>query len=213
MFALRVMRGGSELGVLTLTRFYSIHTMLLPAAIGGLILAHLYLVVRHGVTVPPHIWERFRRPGDRTEIASGGADRVQGAVRVFKPRASTTGRTSWWRTSSSPASCSLGVFGFMLALGVPTEAPADPTNTAYVPPPEWYFMFLFQMLKYFPGDLEWLAAGVIPPLALLLLFLLPLFDRSPWRSPSRRPVAMVLGLVALIILAYLTWAAYASSAP
>jgi menaquinol-cytochrome c reductase cytochrome b/c subunit len=95
-------------------------------------------------------------------------------------------------------------------LGVPGEPKADPNDTAYIPRPEWYFLFLFQMLKYFPGKLEWLGTAVIPGIAILGLLLLPLLDRKPERHYSKRKVAIsvmggiVLGMVALTIIAVAT---------
>jgi ubiquinol-cytochrome c reductase cytochrome b subunit len=209
---LRIMRGGADLGALTLTRFYAIHTMLLPALLGGLIVAHMYLVVRHGVTAPPHLWERVRR-GNRTDMRAVAQAEYKDRYEASKAR----GHYYWPNIIVEDiivaAVLLVAVFALVLVFGVPTEAPADPTNTAYVPRPEWYFMFLFQLLKYFPGGLEWVAVGVIPPLAVMALLLLPFYDRSPWRSPRRRPIAMAAGVIALIVIAYLTWAAYQPGPP
>ncbi len=109
---------------------------------------------------------------------------------------------------------SLGIFILLILLatyvGVPGEPKADPNDTAYIPRPEWYFLFLFQMLKYFPGNLEWLGTAVIPGIVVLVLFLLPLLDRKPDRHYSKRKVALtvmgvaVVGIVALSILAVVT---------
>src|SRR4030066_1974500 len=66
-------------------------------------------------------------------------------------------------------------------LGAPLEARANPADTAYTPRPEWYFLFLFQLLKYFPGKLEVVGVVVLPTLAILFLFVLPIIDRSPKR--------------------------------
>ncbi len=95
-------------------------------------------------------------------------------------------------------------------IGVSQEPKADPSDSAYVPRPEWYFLFLFQLLKYFPGSLEWLGTTVIPIIAVLALFLLPFFDRNSKRHWKARPVAviimsvMVVGIVALTIMAVAT---------
>ena len=95
-------------------------------------------------------------------------------------------------------------------IGVSQEPKADPSDSAYIPRPEWYFLFLFQMLKYFPGALEWLGTTIIPIIAVLALFLLPFFDRNPRRFWKARPWAisimsvMVVGIVALTILAVAT---------
>lgn len=96
----------------------------------------------------------------------------------------------------------LFVFILLVALayfrGAPLEARADPADTSYTPRPEWYFLFLFQLLKYFPGRLEVVGVVVIPTLAILLLFGLPFLDRSPRRHFSRRP--FVSGITALALI-------------
>jgi cytochrome c553 len=95
-------------------------------------------------------------------------------------------------------------------IGVVNEPKANPSDTAYVPRPEWYFLFLFEMLKYFPGEIEWIGTAIIPGLAVLALFLLPFFDRNPNRHWSKRKFAItfmtviVLGMVGLTILAAAT---------
>lgn len=93
---------------------------------------------------------------------------------------------------------SLLVFIILVALayflGVPTEARADPNDATYTPRPEWYFLFLFQLLKYFPGKLEVIGVMVIPGLLILLLFALPFIDRSPKRHFLNRPYASILAL-------------------
>lgn len=106
---------------------------------------------------------------------------------------------------------SFGLFVILLILatfiGVKPEPPADPNDANYIPRPEWYFLFLFQMLKYFPGAIEWIGTAVVPAVAVLALLLLPFYDRSPVRHWRRRKLAMsimsvaVIGIVALTILA------------
>ena len=83
-------------------------------------------------------------------------------------------------------------------VGAPLEARANPGDTSYTPRPEWYFLFLFQLLKYFPGDLEVIGVVLIPTLGVLLLFALPFLDRSTRRHFSRRPI--VIGAMLLIVL-------------
>jgi mono/diheme cytochrome c family protein len=80
-------------------------------------------------------------------------------------------------------------------LGVPTEARADPNDTTYTPRPEWYFLFLFQLLKYFPGNLEVIGVMVIPGLFILLLFALPFIDKSPKRHFLNRPLASIAAVL------------------
>ena len=78
---------------------------------------------------------------------------------------------------------------------------------SYTPRPEWYFLFLFQLLKYFPGSLEVIGVIVLPTLALLLLMALPFLDRGPKRTPSKRPWVIgvtALGFVGVIVLTVLS---------
>lgn len=102
------------------------------------------------------------------------------------------------------------VLGLATFVGVPAEPPADPSDSSYVPRPEWYFLFLFQLLKYFPGQIEWVGTAVVPAVAVLALLLLPFYDRSPLRHWRKRPWAIslmslaVVGIVALTILAAVT---------
>lgn len=109
---------------------------------------------------------------------------------------------------------SFGIFlllvGLAIYVGVANEPPADPSDSAYIPRPEWYFLFLFQMLKYFPGQIEWIGTTILPGIAVLALLLLPFYDRSPFRYWRKRKLAVfvmsavVIGIVALTIVAAVT---------
>src|SRR5262245_48266584 len=78
-----------------------------------------------------------------------------------------------------------------LILGAELGPKADPTTTSYVPRPEWYFFFLFELLRVIkPPELVFVATLGIPNIALALLVLLPFYDRGPERRPERRPIAM-----------------------
>lgn len=90
--------------------------------------------------------------------------------------------------------------------GAGLEPPADPTDATYNPRPEWYFLFLFQALKLFPGSLESVAAVLLPAAGLLFLALIPFIDRGPERGMRRRPGWTLLGLAAAAGFAALTWA-------
>ncbi len=213
-YVMRIVRGSAELGVLTLTRFFAVHTMLLPAALAGLLLIHLYLVIYHGVSVPPGLWERVPSPlrgflGTSVAVEEETGDEAYHLrYEEFKRRGPSFWPNIVLEDTIVAGLVLVAILALIVTQGVPTEARADPTDTAYIPRPEWYFMFLFQLLKYFPGSLEWVVAALIPALALLLLVLLPFYDRSPWRSPLRRPLAMAVGLVVAILIAFLTYEAY-----
>src|SRR3954471_9658375 len=72
---------------------------------------------------------------------------------------------------------------------------ADPTTTTYTPRPEWYFFFLFEVLRVIkPPELTPLATVGVPTICMILLFLLPFYDRGPERRPERRPVATLAGI-------------------
>ena len=212
-YLLRIIRGGSQLGVLTLSRFYSVHMLLLPGTLAGLLAVHLFLIFYHGVSVPPALWERLPRQA-RGLLGTGEAVRqgqnLRGAeyhrrYNEFKER----GHPFWPNIITEDLIVAMAVLVVLLALmvsmGVPLEARADPANTAYVPRPDWYFLFLFEMLKLFPGYLEWFGAVVVPTILLLVFLFLPIYDRSPWRSPTRRPVAMIVGYVLVLVLLALTY--------
>jgi mono/diheme cytochrome c family protein len=105
------------------------------------------------------------------------------------------------------------LLGLAIFIGVAVEPKADPSDTAYIPRPEWYFMFLFQMLKYFPGKLEWIGTFIIPTIAILALFFLPFFDRNPNRYFSKRKFAITLMTVVVIGMVALTLVAVATTPP
>lgn len=90
------------------------------------------------------------------------------------------------------------------------ESLADPTDSSYNPRPEWYFLFLFQALKLFPGSLEAVAAILMPGAIVGTLFLVPFLDRHAKRHPLDRPFWTGLGVVSLGIFSYLTWAGFKS---
>lgn len=89
-------------------------------------------------------------------------------------------------------------------IGAPLEPRADPADTTYTPRPEWYFLFLFQLLKYFPGSLEVIGVFIIPSIAIIVLIVLPLIDRSPRRHFLRRPVILGATILSVIGFAFLT---------
>jgi quinol-cytochrome oxidoreductase complex cytochrome b subunit len=84
------------------------------------------------------------------------------------------------------------------------EDPADPTDNLYIPKPEWYFMSLYQLLKYFPGKLEFIATAVVPAGGIIALLLLPFFDKNSEKRPSKRPIAMGLMLFSVVAIILLT---------
>jgi ubiquinol-cytochrome c reductase cytochrome b subunit/menaquinol-cytochrome c reductase cytochrome b/c subunit len=93
-----------------------------------------------------------------------------------------------------------------LTLGAELGPKADPTTTTYVPRPEWYFFFLFEVLRIIkPPELVPLATIGVPTIAMILLFLLPFYDRGPERRPERRPIATTAGIFTIAAMGYLTY--------
>ena len=108
----------------------------------------------------------------------------------------------------------LVIVAMSIVLGAEQGPKADPTTTTYVPRPEWYFFFLFEVLRVIkPPELVPVATIGIPTLAMVLLLLLPFYDRNPERRPERRPVAMTAGLLTVIAMAYLTFLGASAGSP
>jgi menaquinol-cytochrome c reductase cytochrome b/c subunit len=99
----------------------------------------------------------------------------------------------------------LVIITMSILLGAELGPKADPTTTTYTPRPEWYFFFLFELLRVVkPPELVFLATIGIPTICLVLLLLLPFYDRGPERNPLRRPIAVTAGIATIAAMAYLT---------
>jgi mono/diheme cytochrome c family protein len=101
-----------------------------------------------------------------------------------------------------------------LVLGAELGPKADPTTTTYVPRPEWYFFFLFELLRVIkPAILTPLATIGVPTICIVLLILLPFIDRNPERRPERRPIATTAGILVIFAMGYLTYLGAAAGSP
>jgi menaquinol-cytochrome c reductase cytochrome b/c subunit len=89
----------------------------------------------------------------------------------------------------------------------PLQAPADPTDASYIALPDWYFLFMYQLLKYpfASGDYNIIGAIVLPGLAFAALLLMPFLDTTPERRPSKRPIPVAIMLLTFASMFYLTW--------
>ena len=172
-------QGGPDYGNLTLTRFYALHVFVLPLGVAAITALHVVLMRRHGVTPP----------------ASKAPEELE--------------RTAGWFWPSQvlmDLMFSLTILGVLLAVtlgvGAPLDAPADPSSD-YDARPEWYFLFLFQLLKFFEGPLVLVGTVVLPGLASVFLVALPFMDRSvDRRLRARKLWAGVFfgGLAAVVAL-------------
>jgi ubiquinol-cytochrome c reductase cytochrome b subunit len=179
----QLVQGGAEYGTLTLTRFYTLHVALLPLVLVGLLVLHVALFRRHGIT-----------PSARADLS-----RID---RFYPPQLARD-------AVAAIALLLVVVFLAWRSHGAPLDAPADPSSE-YPARPEWYFLPLFQLLKYFDGPLEPVGAVVIPGLAAAYLAILPFVDRASSSALAPRlralsPLALgFCGLTALMVIAIST---------
>jgi menaquinol-cytochrome c reductase cytochrome b/c subunit len=102
-----------------------------------------------------------------------------------------------------------------LMFGAELGPQADPTTTTYVPRPDWYFFFLFEVLRVMRNVPKFtpMATIGVPTICMILLFLLPFYDRSPERRIERRPVALAAGIATIFAIAYLTYSGANTGSP
>src|SRR6201993_1698204 len=102
-----------------------------------------------------------------------------------------------------------------LLFGAELGPKADPTTTTYVPRPDWYFYFLFEVLRVMKNVPKFtpMATIGVPTICMILLFLLPFYDRSPERRIERRPVALAAGIATIAAIAYLTYSGANTGSP
>ncbi len=147
----KIVVGGSEFGNQTLTRFYALHVGVLPALLVIFLAVHVALSRRHHLTPPANAEDQPVAP-------------------------------YWPEQMFRNLAFALLVLGVVIVLvlaegGANLDAPADPSSGDYPARPEWYFLSLFQMLKYFPGSREMIGTIVIPTVLLVVMLILPLLDR------------------------------------
>ena len=177
-FAKDMIRGGADIGALTLMRWYTLHVMVLPLLAIGLTAAHLYFRFRDGL--------------------SGPATPKSGKGQAYFPF-----------HVSREVIAMLVALGLLIALavikGVPALEPqADPSDSTYIPRPEWYFAGLFQFVKLFPGKWEVVGALILPGAAFSLLAALPWIDRGKTRAFAHRMPVIAGFTVFFLTVAALT---------
>lgn len=176
--ALVFLRSGAEVTARTLSRFYGVHVLVLPASLIAFMIIHLTLVHQQGLADPTGESEAA---GDKKKLLP------------FFPNYLLDEVIAWYVMLAI-----LVILASLFPAGL--EEPANPLHTPEHTKPEWYFLFLYQWLKYVPR-----IVGVLMPLVGgLLLLLLPLFDRNPNVPIQRRPVAAAIGAITLIAIIALT---------
>lgn len=175
-----IMKGGPSVGALTLSRWYMLHVVVLPACLALLALAHFHQLRRHG-----------RAAHEGRAVRRARVSLVWRAARSLAVVVVTCGALAWWARSIAP----------------PLESMADPADFSFIPHPEWYFLWLFQLMKFDQGPIGQMGAPVVLMLVVGFLVLLPFLD--PRRAGYLRPRAWVVGCAAagLACISALTWAA------
>ena len=189
----RLLLGGESVSGLTLTRFYAIHTLILPALTAGCIGSHIYLVRIHGISEHP-------LPPDTPPPAPG-----ESSYRFFPEHLAR----------SAVAFSVVFVVILLLAVfaSIPRQDVAGTIDPAYQPRPEWYYMWLFQLLTFFSGRSEIIGSLVIPLGGITLLFCLPFINRSMRKHPLERPTEIAVGIACLAGIIYLSAMGIANSKP
>ncbi|MBI4400695.1 MAG: cytochrome bc complex cytochrome b subunit [Nitrospirae bacterium] len=177
-FLARFLKGGPTPGQMTLSRFFVIHVMILPAGLMALAGLHLFLFRKAGPAGPYRASE----------------EELKAKTDYFFPR-------QVWKDIVAMGVVFLTICGLAFIEPVVLLEEATPDPGDYLPEPEWYFLFLFQLLrlKIFSGEFgQFLGAVAIPGAFVLLLAALPFIDRSPERNIFKRPVAFVSWLIVMI---------------
>jgi len=176
--------GGKMMGQLTLSRFFILHTAIIPGIALIMIVTHLVAFRKFGSVGP---WSEKKR--------------------MIKS-------DFWPDQVSRDIIVAVLIFLLLVTLSAfkppPFTGPADPLDTTFTPKPEWNFLFLYQALKFFPGDLEVIGTVGIPTLIILIFISLPFLDRKSKRNPLKRPAMMFGGFIFLALLFTLTITGYNS---
>jgi ubiquinol-cytochrome c reductase cytochrome b subunit len=171
----RLVIGGADYGHHTLTRFFALHAGVLSGAVVLLVTGHIYLFRRHGLTA--------KEPKRGPDAAFWPDQVLKDAVASLAVLATVLFLIVRHRLFSTPG-----------PLGAELGAPADPSEPFSAARPDWYFLFLFQFLKYFPGGKEVWGAIVIPGLLMGVIFLMPFIGR--WKLGHRFNIGLLCALLA-----------------
>ena len=177
--------GGSEYGHHTLTRFFALHAGVLPGLLIFLLVAHVYLFRRHGITV--------KEPKRGHDQMFWPDQLLKDAVACLAVLAVVLGLLLWPAALGDHQGARPGDY-----LGADLGAPADPTTPYSAARPEWYYLFLFQFLKYFPGEAEVYAAVVAPAGVFAVMILMPFIGR--WKLGRGFNIGFLSALFAGIAL-------------
>jgi ubiquinol-cytochrome c reductase cytochrome b subunit len=192
----RFVLAGDAVGGATLSRFFAVHVFFIPAVIFAFIGAHLYLVVRHGISEPPVTG----RPVDPATYRHWYEDMLKREGRPFWPDAA-------WRDVTFGVGVVFIIIALAAAVGAPELGkPPDPTILVAYPRPDWYLLWYFAVLALIPPAIESWVIVLAPLLFGILLLLVPVFSNRGERSPRRRPWAVAIVIAAVMMIGVL-WTA------
>ena len=187
----RLLLGGDTIGGQTLSRFFSYHTLWIPALIFALVGLHLYLVFRNGVSEPA-VPGRLIDPKTYRKWYQNMLDKV-GVP--FWPYAA-------WRDVVFSVAVILAIVGLAVVVGPPElTQPPSPANIYTNPEPDWYLLPIFALYALMPANIESYLIIIGPVLTILAMLALPFVSNSGERSPLRRPWA-VFGVVTVTVLVF-----------
>ncbi len=172
----RLMRGGTEMGTLTISRFFVAHVFFVPALIFALLASHIFLFRKAGAAGP--VSEDPYHPKQKAE--------------PFYPR-----QVLMDLSLTALLIAGLGLLCFFVPMQLGPAA--NPADAQYVPRPEWYYLPIFQWLKYWHGSAAIVGVLIIPTVVVLAILAIPFLDRSVERRPWKRPIAM--GAYAFVVFA------------
>jgi ubiquinol-cytochrome c reductase cytochrome b subunit len=172
--ALELLRGGAEMGTLTLSRFFVLHVFILPGLLIAFIAAHVFF---------------FRHAGAAGPITEDPAEPKLPAGRFYP------GQVILDMVASLAIILVLGLAAYFLPVRLGPEA--NTADTSYIPRPEWYYIPLFQWLKVVSGQWSLLGGIVLPAVLALLFTAIPFLDRGRERRPWKRPF-VVAGFVLFV---------------
>jgi ubiquinol-cytochrome c reductase cytochrome b subunit len=192
--------GGATIGGATLSRFYAIHVFIVPALIFVFIALHLWLVLRHGISEPPIAGKPVRPETYREE---------------YREELKKTGVPFWpdgaWRDFVVGTILIVVVAFLALYFGPPAlDKPPDPSILHADPRPDWYLLWYFAVLALMPPALEGYVMILAPALIGILLLVVPILNNRGERAASRRPWAIAVVLLSVIMIGSL-WIAGARS--
>jgi quinol-cytochrome oxidoreductase complex cytochrome b subunit len=186
---LKFLRGGELVSEITLSRFFALHVAILPLALFALLGLHLFLIRYHHISPLTRIDEP--EPLPEQILASGG--------RPYFP-------DHFKKELLISYTVLIGLVVTAISVHMPLGKPANPMVTPPHIKPDWYFLPVYQLLKYVPGWLGVLGVGAFAG----ALVLLPLLDRSPERHPRRRKVMTTIGVIAIVATVGLGWLGHIS---